>query len=89
MQTGQSPINLSTTADYAGTEAWFTNYKDILTAPHTSNPYYESTNKFDVSMMDHGFTSSYGYKTVGTPPEFSANQFHWHSGSEHTVDDLR
>jgi len=35
-----------------------------------------------------GFTSTYG-EGLGAPKSFDANQFHWHAGSEHTVDGLR
>jgi len=39
--------------------------------------------------FDHELTSSYGIEELGTPPVFAANQFHWHSGSEHTIDNVR
>jgi len=36
-----------------------------------------------------GFESTFGENELRGPTEFIANQFHWHSGSEHTVDDVR
>lgn len=72
-----------------------TTYKNVINTTVTS-PYNQSTNKIDVSMMengsniyDHQLTSSFGIEELGTPPIFSANQFHWHSGSEHTIDNVR
>jgi len=34
------------------------------------------------------FTSTFGV-ALGAPASFTADQFHWHAGSEHTVDGLR
>jgi len=36
-----------------------------------------------------GFSSTYGNSKLNAPLTFEAKQFHWHQGSEHTIDDVR
>jgi len=89
MNKGQSPINLSTNAKYDDSQTFQFDktYKNV-TSPVIKSPYNDSTNQIQVDSQTHGFTSTYGTKLTA-PATFNANQFHWHSGSEHTVDDVR
>jgi carbonic anhydrase len=86
---GGSPINLTTSAKYdtANDFKFEKTYKNV-SSPSTSSPYGTSTNQIQVDSVEQGFTSTYGEKLTA-PAAFSANQFHWHAGSEHTVDDVR
>lgn len=54
-----------------------------------SSPYDEATNQFAVLPNSHGFNSTFGTTLTGGIEYFDAQQFHWHAGSEHTVDDVR
>jgi carbonic anhydrase len=48
----------------------------------------KETNTFTLTSTSY-FTSTYGENKLGALKKFEAVQFHWHSGSEHTVDGLR
>jgi len=71
----------------ASADTFNKNYQNV-TSPTVTSPYHKATTNFDVSGTTMGFTSTYGVG-LGAPASFTANQFHWHAGSEHTVDGRR
>ena len=49
-----------------------------------------TTNKWDLPASDgNSFTSEFAFEKWGAGKKFNAVQFHWHAGSEHTVDGMR
>lgn len=59
-----------------------------MTNPTVTPKYNHSTFNTDLTGAAMTFTSTYAAE-IGAPATWVPNQFHWHAGSEHTVDDVR
>lgn len=56
--------------------------------PAISTPYNNATMNVALTATDMSFDSTYAAE-IGAPATWEPQQFHWHAGSEHTVDDER
>lgn len=87
-ETGQSPINIPADVTWKANADTFVKTHKNLTSPTATVVYNGAADNVATTAETMGFTSTYA-ATISAPESYEAQQFHWHQGSEHTIDDVR